>query len=178
MDVEGRPLTQVGIRDGLSALCREAGVPYGQSVQGGITPHSFRHWFKTVCISTGIPPVVYNRWMDHSSQPSPEDKRRGASAMDATYYDRHADPRDYMAEIDFPFPTKEPVAGKPADKPAAGRRPSPRPEGPGPRAGPKAPADKAAPAPTDPAHQADRRDASTPSTTTSVNLLSLEAAQA
>lgn len=84
-------ITPKRINEEFQALLRRAGIPVGRKGRG-YTLHSLRHFFETQCVNHGVPQVLVDRWMGHSTKRS----------MGATYYDDDEDKaREFMQRVPF-----------------------------------------------------------------------------
>ena len=84
-------ITPKRINEEFQALLRRAGIPVGRKGQG-YTLHSLRHFFETHCVNHGVPQVLVDRWMGHSTKRS----------MGATYYDDDQEKaREFIQRVPF-----------------------------------------------------------------------------
>jgi integrase len=80
------------INEEFQSLLKRCHLKTGRE-QGGYTLHSLRHFFETECVNSGVPQVMVDRWMGHSSRGS----------MGRVYYDNDdVKSREFMARVDFP----------------------------------------------------------------------------
>ncbi|HCS50866.1 site-specific integrase [Rubinisphaera sp.] len=63
------------LKQRVQATARQCGIPVGQK-SDGLVLHSFRHFFETHCVNSGIPQKAIDSWMGHRSDRS----------MGAVYY--------------------------------------------------------------------------------------------
>ena len=63
------------LKQRVQATARQCGIPVGQK-SDGLVLHSFRHFFETHCVNSGIPQKAIDSWMGHKSDRS----------MGAVYY--------------------------------------------------------------------------------------------
>ncbi len=75
----------------LQGLAKSLSIPVSRN-KNGLVVHSFRHYFETQCVDSGVPQFVVDQWMGH----------RGNALMGATYYG-HSDEKSvrFMSQVKF-----------------------------------------------------------------------------
>lgn len=61
------------VKKGLKGACNQAGIKYGQNVPGGITFHSFRHWFSSKLEDLGVSKAVRRDLLGHEPKDMTDD---------------------------------------------------------------------------------------------------------
>ncbi len=85
------------LKERVQATARKCGIPVGQK-SDGLVLHSFRHFFETHSVNSGIPQKAIDTWMGHKSDRS----------MGAVYYQLSNDQsQKFMQEINFDSPQGE-----------------------------------------------------------------------
>lgn len=88
------PINPKGLKVRVQATARQCGIPVGQKYNG-LVLHSFRHFFETHSVNSGIPQKAIDSWLGHKSDRS----------MGAVYYLLSDDQsQKFMQEINFDSP--------------------------------------------------------------------------
>jgi len=61
------------VKKGLASACKQAGILYGQTVLGGITFHTFRHWFSSRLEDLGVSKTVRRDLLGHEPKDMTDD---------------------------------------------------------------------------------------------------------
>jgi integrase len=61
------------VKKGLAGACKQAGIAYGLTVQGGITFHTFRHWFSSRLEDLGVSKTVRRDLLGHEPKDMTDD---------------------------------------------------------------------------------------------------------
>jgi integrase len=61
------------VKKGLAGACKQAGILYGQTVLGGITFHTFRHWFSSRLEDLGVSKTVRRDLLGHEPKDMTDD---------------------------------------------------------------------------------------------------------
>ncbi|TWT64006.1 tyrosine-type recombinase/integrase [Rubinisphaera italica] len=88
------PINPKNLKVRVQATARQFGIPVGQK-SNGLVLHSFRHFFETHAVNSGIPQKAIDSWMGHKSDHS----------MGAVYYQlSDAQSQKFMQDINFDPP--------------------------------------------------------------------------
>lgn len=69
---EERPLDAAALNGELAKILKSLGIPAGRK-EGGYTLHFFRHFFKSICVSAGVPREYVDDWQGHAHVARPSD---------------------------------------------------------------------------------------------------------